>query len=330
MPRSKKPSLVKKDIFVSVVAVAQRGGKPLSLWIKEVTQSLQRSYTNYEVIVVDNGFASAGDDKIADLLHSIACVRVLRLARPAAYDVALFAGLDSAIGDYVCTFDMEFDSIADIAKIVSINQTTPVVQGVSSTAPVSGVMSKLGRSAYYGYTRRYLAIDIPENATNLASYNRTAVNALTRNGRSQKHIRHLVRLLGFRPELYTYTPKLNPSKNHNVRTGLVEALEITASYSLHPLRFITWVGVIAGMLNALYAVYVVILNVVRPGGIAEGWTTTSLQLSAMFFVLFMVMVILAEYIGRILIETRGDTYFIVDEQSSQVSLADENRTNVEK
>lgn len=327
--KHKKISEKKLDIFVSVVIVANEDSTGLDEWVEKATALLKSRYTNYELILVDNGLSEGMFEKVSRQLDSIACVRLMRLSRLSSYDTALFAGLDSAIGDYVCTFDLGFDSTELIPSLVEMGQHQPVVQGVSGTKPETNLSTQIGRRAYYWYTKKYLSIDIPVNATNLACYNRTAVNAMTRTGRSHKHIRHLVRLQGFRPVLFSYAPKTGIAKNHRIRTGLVQALEIAVNYSSHPLRFVTWLGAIAGAVNVVYAFYVVALNLTQ-ANLTEGWTTTSLQLSLMFFVLFLIMVILAEYIGRILAETRRESYFVVDERSSQVSLADENRTNVEK
>ena len=52
----------------------------------------------------------------------------------------------------------------------------------------------------------------------------------------------------------------------------------------------------------------------------------SLQLSVMFFLLFMFLVVLAEYVGKILKEARDDaSYIVMDELSSTVSIADTER-----
>ena len=54
-----------------------------------------------------------------------------------------------------------------------------------------------------------------------------------------------------------------------------------------------------------------------------------LELSGMFFILFLFMVILSEYIGKILVESRRDArYYVLDELSSTTSLANAERKNI--
>jgi hypothetical protein len=96
------------------------------------------------------------------------------------------------------------------------------------------------------------------------------------------------------------------------------------------LRALTYFGIFASILNLIYAIYVLIINLSNIN-IEKGWTTLSLQSSLMFFIIFIIMAMLAEYIGQILEETRNEApYHIKQELSSTISIADETRRNVTK
>jgi hypothetical protein len=127
-----------------------------------------------------------------------------------------------------------------------------------------------------------------------------------------------------------YHTNEDPIRTASIKTGVVEALEIVSSHSTHPLRFMSWVGFFASMINLIYAIYVVVVALLKPH-VAEGWTTMSLQISSMFFILFLFMIVLSEYVGKILNEARRDArYLVMDELSSTVSLADAARRNIAK
>lgn len=319
-----------QDIFVSAVVVARRESQKISDYIVSLFEMLNSSYTNYEIIVVDNGASSAEIDSVVALLVRVPCIRVIKLSQQFKYDVAVFAGLEVSIGDYVCTLDSTIDPIEKISEFIAKNQSYDVVQGVSGV-PIMGVFgSQIGRRLFYWYNRKYIGIDIPLNATYYSSYTRRAINFLTASGRNHRNIRHLARRIGNGYTTLSYEPTSNPSNQRSLRTGVVEALEIVTSYSAHPLRFVTWLGVFASVVNVVYAAYVVVLNLSR-NNLAPGWTSTSMQLSLMFFVLFIIMVILAEYIGRILVESCHEpSYLVSDELVSTVALADVNRRNITK
>jgi glycosyltransferase involved in cell wall biosynthesis len=330
MVKSKKKKVSIEDIFVSVVVVAKPEAKNMASYITDLSKMLRSHYANYEVVIVDNDAKDEEISAVAGLLNELPCLRIIKLSQQFKYDTALFAGLEVAIGDYVCTVDAMVDPIKDIAKLVESNQTADVVQGVSSTQIKGRTGSQVGRKIFYWYNRKYVGIDVPLQATYFASYSRRAINSLTNIGRNHRHIRHLARKVGYGYVTADYEPIRNPGTQHSLRTGVIEALEIATSYSTHPLRFVTWLGVFASIINVLYACYVVIINILGKT-IAPGWTSTSMQLSLMFFLLFMIMVILSEYVGRILGEShREPSYYIADELTSTVSLADAKRRNITK
>jgi len=162
--------------------------------------------------------------------------------------------------------------------------------------------------------------------------NRSAANALTRSGRFMRHIRHMSKRVGFTSINYEYKLPDEARLYTNVGSPALfsRAIDLVSNYSSHPLRVLTYFGLFAGMVNILYAVYVVVVNLSR-NDIEKGWTTLSLQSSFMFFVLFMILAVLAEYIGKILNESQSEPpYHIMQELSSTVSIADETRLNVTK
>ena len=319
-----------QDIFVSAVVVAKSESVNLEDYILNLHDVLSGNYSNYEIIIVDNGASKAEIDETASLLTKIPCIRVIKLSQQSKYDTAVFAGLEVSIGDYVCTLDPTIDPVSILVEFVEANKMQDVVQGVSKTS-IRGVFgSQFGRRVFYWYNRKYLGIDIPVNATYFACYSRRAINSLTASGRNQRHIRHLARRIGYGYITHSYIPTHDPSNQRRLRTGVIEALEIVTSYSTHPLRFVTWMGLFAGLINVLYVLYIIIMNASR-SNLAPGWTSTSMQLSLMFFVLFMIMVILSEYIGRILTESCHEPdYLVADELVSTVALADTERRNITK
>jgi hypothetical protein len=138
----------------------------------------------------------------------------------------------------------------------------------------------------------------------------------------------MIKSMGYSYSEYVYKTKKDPRNTHNIWDGTMQALDIITSHSTHPLRVMSWLGFVASLLNIVYALYVLVVAITK-SHVAEGWTTMSLQLSGMFFLLFLFMVVLSEYIGKILVESRREVrYNVLDELTSTVSIADKRRKNV--
>ena len=96
----------------------------------------------------------------------------------------------------------------------------------------------------------------------------------------------------------------------------------------YPWRLVTCLAACASLLNVLYMVYVMAVNLVKRQ-VAEGWTTLSLQVSVMFLFLFTTLVVIAEYLAHTLEETKDrPLYHVAEEKGGPTALRDESKRNV--
>lgn len=318
------------DTFVSVVLVVDEYTEGVADKIRKLAMLLRKRYANYEVLVLDNGLRSASLGEAKELLETVPCIRIIRLSRNHDIDTAIFAGVEAAIGDYICLL-YNTDPIDMVPEFIRKNQRKDIVFGVADNLTRRSYLERIGARLFYWYSKRYLNIRLSYKSTYYISMNRSVANALTRSGRFVRHIRHMANRVGFSSTTLEYRlPEDQPYTHTRPSTLVSRAIELTSSYSSHPLRVLSYIGMTAGLLNIVYAVYVVIVNLSQ-ADIERGWTTLSLQSSIMFFFLFIILAALAEYIGKILTEAQQEPpYHIMQELSSTVSIADETRVNVTK
>lgn len=320
----------KQDIFISVIVAPRRYIEDPAKYCRALSSALMDRYTNYEIIFIDNNLDTEHILPIINLLDRLPCMRIVRLSRAYTYDTALMAGIEAAIGDYVVLTDPCLDPIDDIHEVVNLNKKYDIVQGVADISERKMLDSSRWRKLFYWYNRKYLDIDVPVQATYFTSLSRRALRAITATSQHEVHIRQILKTVGYSYVEYTYKTKEDPTRTTGLRTGIAEALSIVGSHSTHPLRVMSVVGILASAVNLIYAMYVVIVAIFKKD-VAAGWTTMSLQLSAMFFIMFLFMAILSEYIGKILAETRHDQrYLVMEELTSTVSLANVDRKNITK
>ena len=323
-------SSVLEDQFVSIVIITDSTTENVADSVEDLANLLRTSYTNYEVIVVDNNLRLSETVKISDLLETVPCIRVIKLSRQYSRDVCVFVGLESAIGDVVVIKDIT-DPLSLVKKFISEVREYDLVFGVSSKRTRAGVINNYGAKLFYWYNKRFLDIYIPERSTYFIAFSRRALNAVTRSRQYARHIRYLARQVGYKSTEIEYSPNQQLKQEKKKVSELIfSALELATNYSKSPLRFVSWIGFIISILNLVYAVYVISAKLFI-NNIAQGWTTLSLQNSIMFFFLFAILAVMCEYIGQILQESRDQPlYHIADERNSKVSMADANRRNIIK
>ncbi|WP_224360486.1 glycosyltransferase family 2 protein [Hyalangium versicolor] len=317
------------DCFVSVVVPLSNCGSIINGFLDEVTGILQANYTNYELVLVDDGSSDDTAERVKEALGRHACVRYLRLSRKFGTEIAIASGLESVIGDYTVVMLPECDPPSLIPELVAQARAGQgVVFGVRRNREGDPLWLRLGAFIFYGLARFVFRWRLPRNGTEFRVLSRQVVNAISRIKDRYRYLSLLSFYVGYASQSFVYTPVSRSSRR---RRGFFDAVSLAigmiVAYSTHPLRWVTWVGVGASLLNLLYMSYVVGIYLFMPQ-VQEGWTTMSLQSSGMFFLLFTLLAVLAEYIGRLVEESsERPLYYVMEERNSNVLVA-ERRTNV--
>src|SRR5207302_1805927 len=103
-------------------------------FISEVIPVLRESYTNYELVLVDDGSRDDTVARVTARLSEVECVRLIRLSRHFGQDVAISAGLDSVIGDFVVVMLPRSDPPGVMPEIVErVRRGAGIVFGVRAT-----------------------------------------------------------------------------------------------------------------------------------------------------------------------------------------------------
>jgi glycosyltransferase involved in cell wall biosynthesis len=319
------------ETLVSVVAPLQNDGPILRAFVSEVIGVLRDHYTHHELILVDDGSTDGTVDILEDLIEQHACIHVIRLSRRFGTDIAIGAGLDAAIGDYVVVMRAWADPPGAIpAMIRAVGGECGVVLGTSAREATRGPLVRLGRSAAFWLIRRMLPAAPADDATGFCVLSRRVVNAITRIKTRYRHVGFLSCAVGYTVRYHPYQQIARSPRRNNrpLREAIGEVIAIAVTGSFFPLRAASAVGALAAALNLAYVLYILLVNLLKRR-VAEGWTTLSLQISCMFLFVFLNFIIISEYLARISHESRDDPqYQVLDERSSAVRIHDPERRNV--
>ena len=318
------------DAFVSVVAPIRDPGDFLEPFVQVVGDTLARDYRYYELILVDDGSTSLDPTRLRRLLDARTNVRVLRLARHVGEEQAILAGLDVALGDHVVTLSPGADPPELIPRFLEAARLgADVVLGVRQSRARDPWWLRLGARVFYGYVKRVLDLDVPANATHFRCLSRQAIHALAQLRKGRTRLRVFTTYIGFAPKFIAYEQvgATSESRSRSPIEAVSTAMAIVMDNSPHPLRLVAGVGLAAAALNLLYALYVVIVYLMR-SDIAPGWATLSLTSAAQFFALALLIAVLCEYVGRLSTRLQDiPSYYVRGEEMSSVML-ERDRRNV--
>ena len=322
---------MKVDRFVSVIAPVRNEEKIVASFISDTIAILKESYTNYELVIIDDGSEDGTQETVGNLLRGHKGIRYQKLSRQFGEEVAISAGLDTVIGDYVVVMLPYMDPPSCIPDMVRRSmEGADVVFGVRTTRAHEGLFTRFCTKLFYSYSQRFLKLDLPENSTQFRCLSRQAVNAITQIKDSYRYLRLFSSYVGYDRQRFEYDPVYRDGKVR--RRGFVQSISyavgLVLENSTHPLRFVSWLGLMAAAGNLGYGIYIFAVYFLKKN-VLEGWMTLSLQSAAEFFFLSLILTAFSEYLGRILPRLQDrPLYYVKEEKNSAVLLVDRDRMNV--
>ncbi len=309
------------EIFVSVVLPVEKWDAGLVSYLRALDVLLEKSYTDWEVLILvpPPGLSSEQTRSLLDTPY----VRLLTLST-LRRTVQNIAGLEHAIGDYVVIADDRYDPADQIPAMVrACREHQGAVFGLDTDAPERGALHRFARSLFFRYAQRYLHPDFARwqeqfGNTDFQCLSRAVVNDLIKYKDPNPYLKLAFVLGGHAQSLYRYQG-LNSGTRYRAPFlhDVARAVEITISNTRHPLRLVTQLGFLAATFNVLYIFYIIGVYFIKKKP-AEGWTTLSLQQSCMFFAISVILVVMCEYIGRILEESqRRPNYHLLREDCAE-------------
>ena len=190
--------MASSDCFVSVVAPLHDDADIVREFLREVVAVLKESYENYEIVLVDDGSTDATARIVSEVLAEERCIRLILLSRGFGGDIAISAGLDSVIGDFVVVLMPEKDPPELIPQFVEkCRRGVGIAYGIRARRPTEPFYLTIGTRAFYWYFNRIIGVDLPFNSTDYRAYSRQTVNAITRIHDRLRYLRTFGAQVGF-------------------------------------------------------------------------------------------------------------------------------------
>ncbi len=322
---------MEKNIVISVICPLHNDADILRGFLEELSSVLRANFEFYEIVLVNDGSQDATGQMLEAAFRNCERLRCVSLSRSNGREVAISAGLETAIGDFVVIMVPRTDPPDLIPAFVkACREGDGLVTGIRSTPKRASLLSRIGSRIFHAYCRTCLGFDFQENTTDFRCLSRHVVNAVTRFHDRHRYLRIFTARIGLRHTTIAYEPLTRGAEHppESLFTEINHAIEIVVANSKHPLRLVSRLGLALSALNALYIAYIVTIYLFK-NRVAEGWTTSSLQSTTMFFFIFLILAVLCEYVGRILEESQNrPLYFITDEKSSPVTLENTMTKNI--
>ena len=214
---------------------------------------------------------------------------------------AAVIGLQQAIGDHVLVLELHPDQIeAAESLVLKMADDLAVVFGSTSKSSKKGHswIYRLGQKLFGFAFSSIHGTNISLEAPVFRVMSRSAVNAVLAARRPEVEYRAFITTGAFNSTTISYE-SIEALKPQPFWESYGSAMQMLLGGTKVPMRFASLLSLLGAALNVFYAIYVVAVAILGQD-IQSGWASTSLQISAMFFLVCLVLFLISEYLLQLL------------------------------
>jgi glycosyltransferase involved in cell wall biosynthesis len=286
----------------------------LRAFLDDVGQGVGASW---EVVFVDDGSKDRSREMLRELAAKEPRYKVLGLSRNFGHQLAITAGLDRAEGDAVVVMDADLQDPPEVVRdmLARWREGNDVVYAVRAKRHGETWFKRLTAALFYRFLRAMLGVSIPVDAGDFRLMSRPVVLTLRALREQHRFVRGMVAWVGFRQVAVKYERpgRFAGETKYPFRKMLRFAIDGITSFSIIPLRFATWLGVLSGFAAMGIAAWAFYVKVVEKRAV-QGWTTLMILVALGLSAQLLVMGILGEYVGRIYEEVKRRPLYAISEE----------------
>jgi len=301
---------------LSIVIPAYNEETNLPKLYEELLKVLTSMDMSWEIIFIDDGSKDNTWKMVKSLHQTDDRIKGIQFSRNFGHQYALLAGLSRTQGKAVICMDADLQHPPEmIPKLVEEwKKGSKIVNTVRMDSENISAFKKGTSKIFYSIFSFLSAVRLESGMADFRLFDRQPLNSILQFGEQGLFLRGIVQWLGFPTSrvVFRSADRFSGVSKYTIKKMFRLAFDGITSFSIVPLRLGIVVGIVTSILafcQMLYALYVSIIL----GATVPGWATTITVMSFMFGVLFIMLGLLGEYIGRILIEVRLRPRFIINE-----------------
>ncbi|HEY2514665.1 MAG TPA: glycosyltransferase family 2 protein [Polyangiaceae bacterium] len=270
-----------------------------------------------EVVFVNDG----SKDRSMELLRGIATgekrYRILSFARNFGHQTAITAGIDHARGQAVVVMDADLQDPPEVVlqMVAKWREGYDVVYGKRGNREGETFFKLLTAKAFYRVFAAMIPIEVPLDTGDFRLMSRRVVVALRELRETHRFVRGMVAWVGFKQTavLYDRPGRFAGETKYPLRKMLRFAIDGITSFSVLPLRFATYLGMVISLASVGVAVWAILQRFVFRTTV-PGWTSEAVLVSLLAAVQLLMIGILGEYVGRIYEQVKGRPLYVVGDR----------------
>lgn len=286
----------KEKNFVSAVVYVHNSETRIMEFLKTIIEVLEENFEHSEIICVNDCSDDMSVEKIKSVsqLATSAGISILNMSYFHGVELAMNAGVDLSIGDFVFEFDNTYLDY-DRTEIMKIYRHS--LEGYDIVSAVPDHKERVSSRLFYKMFDHFANLSYQMRTESFRILSRRVINRISSMNKTVPYRKALYANCGLKTDMMVYSAvSLNRDRVDKKEKGYrrelaVDSLILFTAVGYKLSIFMTIAMMVFTVFTLLYSV--VIYAIAHP---VAGWTTTILFLSAAFFGLFAVLTIVIKYL----------------------------------
>jgi glycosyltransferase involved in cell wall biosynthesis len=268
------------------------------------------------IVFVNDGSKDRTWEIIRELHDGDRYISGVNLSRNQGHQNAVLAGLMAVkeYADYSISLDADLqDDINAIDEMVeqAINGTD-IVYGVRKSRKKDSFFKKITAEGFYSLMR-LLGVEVVFNHADYRLMTKRALEALAAFHEVNLFLRGIVPLVGFKSDVVYYErqKRFAGESKYPLKKMLSFAVEGITSFTVKPLRFISYLGLLFFVISLVAFVWIFI-GKLRHYETSDGWASIMCSVWMIGGIQLFCIGIIGEYIGKIYSETKARPRYIIE------------------
>ncbi|MBW2568883.1 MAG: glycosyltransferase family 2 protein [Deltaproteobacteria bacterium] len=304
-------------VILSIVIPAYNEEGNLRRLHSELMNVVPQLNISWEIIFSDDGSDDNTWNEIKSLGEENKNIKAIRFSRNFGHQYALLAGLIHATGQAIICMDADLQHPVEVIPqlVAEWQKGNKIVHTIRLDPKKITFFKKWTSKLFYKAFSLLSGIPIEEGMADFRLLDREVVHTILSFREDGLFLRGIVQWIGYPSSkiFFRCHDRHTGTSKYTLKKMIKLALTGITSFSIIPLRIAIAVGIFTSLIafgELAYAVYAkVILGTTVPG-----WASAVSILAFLFGILFILLGVIGEYIGKILIEVRNRPRFIVREQ----------------
>lgn len=307
--------------LISIVIPAYNEAENIPVIIQEINSVFASLNYRHEIIFVDDGSSDGSLEVIKKEASSKPGVYFLEFSRNFGHQLAVKAGMDSALGDCVISMDADLQHPPEVLveMLKKWEEGYEVVYTIRKEDKSLPRRKRSTSNLFYKSLNSLSDIELEPGSADFRLLDQKVVSVFRNFYESEPFLRGLVKWLGFKQ----YALRYEPSKRHageskyTSKKMLRLAMHGITSFSVKPLYTAIYLGFAFSLISILYLPYVIYAFYTGTG--VPGWA--SVLMSIVFFggIQLIILGIIGIYIGKMFMQSKNRPNYII--RSSNIKAA---------